>query len=521
MFIQDESPRKTERLRAQQEQFVRAQQEVLNAFKQSIHTPNQQYQQEKQQESTSTDDEAPTHHQTSLQEDVRRELNPLDFLRQQVAEIRTPKPNDLPVCYIPAGAESRSSSSLPSYQTHEKPIPQDHTSNFRERDAHGREMFSPSSDEDLGRVRFVSARIPATGSGVPYLSKDNDTAKLKSILKSGRTGNQYSSSSSDQETGRSRVMEQRDELAKHRMNLGNISQHHPGTVGQGSRVQGEFAHTTPEIGRSLPSQYPFERIANVSPREEFGQASFEKATPPSGRLPRFSPRAQEEFAPVPTDMGGSLPQQYPGERATDSASSRVATDIDQQVMYTQGHTARIPNTSPRAREEFTQRPPGVAQPFTYRMPSQGLPPALGRPSEGIVNLSNAKPSSRLPSEMLGNSKPSTRLPSDLVSHSSTSCDSESSLEDGVLINGDRIPRPFTAIANCPLYEYSSRLDIQTPTPLQRHMWPALLRGRDVAGVAPKTAGRKMAYLLPIVDQVLDPAAYSELPLTNGVSMMLP
>jgi hypothetical protein len=391
----------------------------------------QQEVQEKQ-ESTSTDEETPFQHRSNTLQDDARNLSPLAFLRQQVAEMREPKTTgDLPIRYIPAGSENSSSSVFPASQKQEELRTPKQNIDFMERDAQGREMYSLSSDEDSGRVRFVSARIPATGSGVPYLSMEQETAKLKSILKPSRAAGQYSSSSSDQECvmGRNRLMEQ-----------------------QGGEHQGLETSRT-RMNMNVSMQYP-------------------------GKTMAISPGAQETSTRTASEMAQPLPPQMLSQNV-----SQVPIRLSRE-MAVQGSSKPSPRL-PSAQDSF-------------------------------------KLSARLPSDVLvqGSSKTSPRLPSDLVSHSSPlSCDSESNLEDGVLIHGEGVPRPFMSIDTCPLYEFGSRLDIQCPTPLQRHMWPALLRGRDVAGIAPKNAGKKLAYLLPIVDQVMDPGAYSELPLTNGVSML--
>ena len=57
----------------------------------------------------------------------------------------------------------------------------------------------------------------------------------------------------------------------------------------------------------------------------------------------------------------------------------------------------------------------------------------------------------------------------------------------------------------------------SPLSMQKYTWPAILRGRDMIGVGPKESGKKLAFLLPILAQVMQPSAYAALPLGCGVS----
>ena len=56
--------------------------------------------------------------------------------------------------------------------------------------------------------------------------------------------------------------------------------------------------------------------------------------------------------------------------------------------------------------------------------------------------------------------------------------------------------------------------------IQAHAWPAVLRGRDMVGVAPGEAGRSLAYVLPLITQLLQPSTYANLPPGNGVSHLI-
>lgn len=47
-----------------------------------------------------------------------------------------------------------------------------------------------------------------------------------------------------------------------------------------------------------------------------------------------------------------------------------------------------------------------------------------------------------------------------------------------------------------------------PTPIQAQVIPAILSGRDVVGAAPTGTGKSAAYLLPIIERIVDRSAYS-------------
>ncbi|KAK3755414.1 hypothetical protein QZH41_016628 [Actinostola sp. cb2023] len=300
--------------------------------------------------------------------------------------------------------------------------------------------------------------------------------------------------------------------AEHRKDCSTTSSRLPSeALTQGSRLPSEALTQ----GSRLPSE-AFTQGSRL-PSEALTQGSRlpSEALTQGSRLPSEAFTQGSRLPSEALTQGSRLPSEaltqgsrLPSEALTQG--SRLPSEA-----LTQG--SRLPS------EALTQgsRLPSEALTEGSRLPSEALTQGSRLPSEAFTQ------GSRLPSEALtqGSHLPSealfqsSRLPSEVMdqksSPTSQPCESESSIDDGVLIHGEGAPRPFLSIDNCPLYEKGSKLDIKKLTPIQRHMWPALLRGRDVAGIAPRNTGKKLAYLLPIIDQVMEPSTYSELPLTNG------
>ncbi|XP_072051712.1 uncharacterized protein [Amphiura filiformis] len=95
-----------------------------------------------------------------------------------------------------------------------------------------------------------------------------------------------------------------------------------------------------------------------------------------------------------------------------------------------------------------------------------------------------------------------------------------SIAHGVLLHGDMPPEPFTSFEEAPFLDTILRtLQKETkfvkPSAIQSYSWAAILRGRDMIGVSGKQSGKKLAYLLPILQQVKQPSMYSSLPVGCG------
>ncbi|XP_071959339.1 uncharacterized protein [Antedon mediterranea] len=91
------------------------------------------------------------------------------------------------------------------------------------------------------------------------------------------------------------------------------------------------------------------------------------------------------------------------------------------------------------------------------------------------------------------------------------------IEDITLVHGDRPLRPIVELSQAPFPDMFKRMlkkkNLYSPTLIESHGWPTILRGRDMVGVSKES--RNLAYLLPLFTQVVQTSAYSALPKGNG------
>ncbi|XP_070574044.1 uncharacterized protein [Ptychodera flava] len=89
----------------------------------------------------------------------------------------------------------------------------------------------------------------------------------------------------------------------------------------------------------------------------------------------------------------------------------------------------------------------------------------------------------------------------------------------VLVYGDLKPRPITGIEKAPFCDLLKQpledLGFPGPTLVQAYAWPTILRGRDFVGISSKSTGKTLAYLLPIMTQLLQASSYVSLPPGEG------
>ncbi|XP_033107730.1 uncharacterized protein LOC117109479 isoform X2 [Anneissia japonica] len=90
-------------------------------------------------------------------------------------------------------------------------------------------------------------------------------------------------------------------------------------------------------------------------------------------------------------------------------------------------------------------------------------------------------------------------------------------EDFTLVHGDRPLKPIVELEEAPFPDMFKRMlkkkNFCSPSLIQSHSWPTILRGRDMVGVSRQN--RSHAYLLPLFTQVVQPSAYSALPRGTG------
>ena len=139
---------------------------------------------------------------------------------------------------------------------------------------------------------------------------------------------------------------------------------------------------------------------------------------------------------------------------------------------------------------------------TLKMSTQHLAPSPCLPS--------SKPP--LPSEVLLSKSPPSSV--------STSRGRNLTFSTGVLIQteGAPAPKPVFSLENSHFQPYLRKLNMSTPSSIQAHVWPALTRGRDVVGVCPANEGPALAYLVPVIHQLVEEKEiYANLPPSSGVS----
>ena len=329
-----------------------------------------------------------------------------------------------------------------------------------------------SSDEECGKVRFLSARLPATGSGpLSYSSPGTKPKELRPILKA---SSGYSSG-------------EQDEFSHHIPSLARL----PKTVREEETgARSTFAHDRNAIQSVSPVHQNRPPSSNVHPQNIVAhQTSEQKAN--GAFLPAHQDFSSSSGSPmfqnVPQILGvGSTPSPSQSSRVTQNSgvSTTPSPSLPTDVSYApnQGSTLS-PSKSPRVH-------------------SLSKSPRVHSPSK----------SPNVPSPSKSPRVPSSPLPCSDLCH----------VSKDVFIHGEGPPRPITQIDPNTFPEAVLRvlreIYISSPSSFQSNVWPAILRGRDVCGIAETSSENIMAYIVPVVTQIaVDGGAYTELPLGNGVS----
>ncbi|KAJ8041792.1 DEAD-box ATP-dependent RNA helicase 20 [Holothuria leucospilota] len=88
----------------------------------------------------------------------------------------------------------------------------------------------------------------------------------------------------------------------------------------------------------------------------------------------------------------------------------------------------------------------------------------------------------------------------------------------ILIHGERPPKLIPHVNNSPfpqkLKQFISQLGYPGLTLIQSACWAAISRGRDIVGVAPKDQNHSLAYLAPVISQMMQ-SSYNDLPAGHG------
>lgn len=444
------SPIRAAKFQAHQEEFQRKQAEFMKSIKEYVVA-------HKDEEHTSTDEESEAFRRWDHNLGSSKP-SALDCLGQQVQDVsdgssrfpqpvaRIPSDRTSASMHVISGKFSGNDRGAGSGYDAEKVSPMQNRSS----------LFS---DEDNRQVRFVSARLPATGSAAcGQGSPSFDSANLKPILKkrAGRSPQARSSCSSSDQSGElnSPVSRGNDQGIVSNQKTVNAQDsryttgHHPNVAMGNSRIQNQTR------------EYLAVRDVLTSPPRDCAGTSAEMSSSLTGR---------------PNGTSAS-----PNSSLTEGSTDCSRVDGNSFEANSQDESRALHGNARCSPTRVTQAHPGATKQSSPILPSQVLSPQTSPASDTT----------------------------------------QRTFVDGVLIQseGAPAPRPFTLLENSPFADYSSRLGIVRPSPIQSHSWPAVLRGRDVIGVSPPNSGEMLAYLLPIVVHVMEEKdVYSELPLGNGVS----
>lgn len=496
------SPTKAAKLKAMGEKFQKEGEEMLKNMKEYVKHGKFTG----SEESNSTDEECMDHR--SSHKYLRSRESPLDVIRQQVlGHSSHQEENGLlhePSARIPEGASESFSSqrfSLEKAFSNEK--------SEKEQLYTSRKPAS-SSDENSGRVRFLSSRLPATGSGMragfhSMPSTSPEATNLKPILKKKSPNHihQGSGSSSETDNLRQERLMDRDDSGVSCSEIPDLSSN--GEISLQEIKRKEHSPSTSSISVDTLFGNRNNTLHSVS---ENGN---------------FSRRTVQQIEPLTETNAVALRDERDPQRILSSIEAlREASERGYTCMSTSDLTAEavrtceplIADKTPEIVHRYECSPMQsisslhVAEGRTVRERS---PPI----SQLLQASSSSSGKSPLPSEMLNLSLQS----SGSSLHSSSG--KKLSFSDGVVVctEGAPAPKPITSLEFCPFAHYLLRLDISSPNLLQAHAWPAVLRGRDVVGICQANDAQILAYLLPIIYQLIEEReVYADLPKSSsGVS----
>lgn len=496
----DMRPGKAAKIQAINDKFQKQGSEVIRNLKEYIShgkfTSSEQ--------SNSTDDEEVDHTRTNHRFLDSGE-SPLNVLRRHLSGSYGPENGTLsmPSARIPKGA----SQMVPSQRfSPETSIVQNASGGALREESVYRRADALSSDENSGRVRFLSSRLPATGSSnnrgyssIP--SKSPDSSTLKPILKKRSphgTAGQSSGSSSEPE----------DSFQRKRLQLDKEDS------GYSCSEIPELASCGSSSDISVMGQKKTEPTSSnaISVGTLFGSRSEA-----SHYVLENTSFAQRSEASVPLTQGNVEP--YKGERS----SQRVLSLVESLRNDSSARSARACEP-PAALSGTSVQPlaqgsmPAGYEDYMYTMQS-----SINKEQQTFANKtslnthfppsSTSSVKSPLPSEMLISSQsPSSPL--------QPTSGRKITFSDGALIQteGAPAPRPMFSLENLPFSHYLRQLGITSPSLIQAHVWPALTRGRDVVGVCTEQETLALAYLVPIINQLVEERGmYADLPSGSGVS----
>lgn len=449
------------------------------------------------EESNSTDDELMDHrnkHRFS-----RSRESPLDVLRRQASDRSSSQKENGTLCEPSARIPKSATQSFPSQQLSSGKSYVEGASGgeLREKEKMDKSRIPTvlsSSDENSGRVRFLSSRLPATGSGMspgfPTMpSKSPDSTNLKPILKKrsphGIRQGSGSSSETDDLFQRKHLQLDRDdsgascsEIPESGANGDISSRKEPLAISNSIAVDALFGHHRATVLEN----------ANFARKSELTESVTQ-----GNNLPDQDERSPEKILSKIESILGTSRSSY------ESASQRTCT-----TSLASPSSGIVPDHDQLPEQSLANK--GIDQ--------NGIENSL-RKSQLLATSTSSSVKSPLPSEMLLSSK-SSSSPSLQPTNGAKLL-----FSDGVVIctEGAPAPKPITFLEHCPFAHFLPRLGVMQPSLIQQHVWPALLRGRDVVGICTASAGQILAYLLPIIYQLVEERElYADMPkMTSGVS----
>ena len=483
------SPSKAAKLQAINEKFQRQGSEVTKSLKEYISkgtfTSSEQ--------SNSTDDELMDHTRYNPRSLCSGE-SPLNVLKRQVYGS----------CGMENGIYSEPSARIPrsTSQMASSKSPADNAYlNAFGNESMYRRTDTLSSDENSGRVRFLSSRLPSTGSGnvggyssIP--SKSPDSSNLKPILKKRSphsTAFQSGGSSSEPEDMFHRKQKQFDTEDSGYSRSGNSDN----SVIEERKIESSASSSVISIDMLFGSCKETSR--SVSDNADFAQRAAHLIH--NGTEPPKQERSPHRVSSVIESLRNANEQMY----AQMLDSGPEGTTRTCEPLVNSSNTVVQPLASKTLPAGYE---PSQTQSFVDKYPQ-----ALNRTPHLSPSSTSSSVKSPLPSEMLLPKSSSLPLP--------PTSGTKMAFTDGVLIQteGAPAPRPIFSLEHSQFAQYLRKLNLSSPSLIQAHAWPALARGRDVVGVcSANDEGSVLAYLVPIIHQLVEERQlYAGLPLASGVS----
>lgn len=502
------SPGKAAKLRALNDEFQKQGSEVIENLKEYISHGKLTC---SEQSSNSTDEES-----SDYQKNSRLVLSsgesPVNVLRRQVSGS----------CGVEGGTLTEPSARIPNSASHlassQRFSPRASSGLTTGSESQYRRADNFSSDENSGRVRFLSSRLPATGSGsirgysIP--SKSPEIGNLKPILKKRSphsVSHQYSGSSSEPEDSlqRKRVQLDKNDSGYSHGEMPLLDLHDSNTSSIDTTRQEPVSSSVISVDALFRNQ----RDNLCSSLQTTNFAHSPEAILPS--IDSDSERPQvERISHQLRSLADSL-------RSDTGEWNRQLQDSS--TGYNRVSELLTPSSNSTAQHQEYESLPQRYQPSLSQSTVCGEKQAFADQTSPLNAIfspsSNSSIKSPLPSERFISSQSP-------ISPVDPTTGRKITFSDGVLVQteGAPAPRPVFSLEQTPYDYYARSLGIHNKSPdmFQAHVWPALRRGRDVVGVCSAVNEQQIfAYIVPIIYQLLEEQQmYADLPSGSGVSEML-